>query len=100
MANISFQCNKMYHKQHYALSIDRWLKPLFKIGYERELDEDDIYAIPDGMQSAQNTETLAQEWDIELKRTNPSIIRVILRLYGYKAISVTFLFAVACVTVG
>lgn len=71
-----------------------------RTGLKRELDEDDIYAVSDCMKSAQNTDVFAKQWDIELKKKNPSIIRVILKLHGFGALSVTFLYAIAAAVAG
>ncbi|KAG4077638.1 hypothetical protein HA402_009029 [Bradysia odoriphaga] len=61
-----------------------WLKPLFTIGLKRAIEEDDIFAITNSMRSDQNTEKFAKLWELELKKKNPSMIRVMLRANGYK----------------
>lgn len=81
------------------LNIFRWLRPLLKIGLKREPNEDDIYAVSDGMQSAQNTDALAKSWQIELAKKNPSILRAMLRLYGLIALVVPFLYAIVDIAV-
>lgn len=73
---------------------------MLKTGLKRELDEDDIYAVSDSMRSAQNTDAFAQQWQIELKKQNPSIIRVMLKLYGFEALLITLFYAIACVVAG
>lgn len=78
----------------------RWFNRLAGIGRERELNEDDMYAATDGMRSAQNTDAFAREWQIELEKTDPSVVRVIFRLYGFKALSLTFLYAVGSTIAG
>lgn len=72
----------------------RWFNQLAIIGRKRELNEDDIYAVTNGMQSARNTDAFAKEWQNELEKKDPSLVRVIFRLYGFKALSLTFLYAV------
>ncbi|XP_037050747.1 multidrug resistance-associated protein 4-like isoform X2 [Bradysia coprophila] len=61
-----------------------WLKPLFIIGLKRAIEEDDIFAITNSMRSDQNTRKFAKLWELELKKKNPSMIRVMLRANGYK----------------
>lgn len=80
-------------------NIFRWLKPLLKTGFERELNEDDVYAVSDCMQSAQNTDAFEKQWQIELEKPNPSFIRVILKIYGFEAIVVPLLYAIASTAV-
>lgn len=78
----------------------RWFNQLAINGRKRELNEDDIYAVTKGMQSDRNTDAFAQEWQIELKKPDPSIVRVIFRLYGFKALSLTFLYAIGSTLAG
>lgn len=63
----------------------------------RELNEDDIYATRDSMRSAQNTDAFDKQWQIELEKSNPSIIRVILKLCGVEILLITFLYAILSV---
>lgn len=78
----------------------RWLNPLVKAGSKRELGEDDIYANVDSMSSAKNTDAFANEWQMELEKKDPSIIRVILKLHGYKVLLVTFVYAILATLAG
>lgn len=71
----------------------RWLKPIFSIGLKRPLEEDDIYAVLNGMSSERNTEAFAKEWESELKKKSPSIFRAMLRLHGYKILTIGFVFS-------
>lgn len=64
--------------------IKRWLKPIFSIGLKRAIDDDDIYDVSNGMKSDQITEAFSKLWQLELKRKNPSIFRVVFKLYGCK----------------
>lgn len=72
----------------------RWLRPIFKISWNRDIEVDDIYAVTSGMQSEQNTEAYAKLWELELKKPNPSITRVIFRVHGYKSLAIGFLYAI------
>lgn len=78
----------------------RWFNRIAKIGNKRELNEDDIYAVKDGMQSARNTDEFAKEWQTELEKENPSIVRALFRLYGFKTLLVTFLYAIGTTLAG
>lgn len=71
----------------------RWLKPIFTIGLKRPIESDDIYDVVDSMRSEQNTEAFAKQWESELRRKNPSIFRIILKLHGFKILSIGFLFS-------
>lgn len=72
----------------------RWLNPLFKIGWNRAIEEDDIYDVTCGMRSEQCTDEYAKLWDFELKKPNPNIVRVIFRVHGYKSLAIGLLFAI------
>lgn len=67
---------------------------MFKIAWNRAIEEDDIYAVTNGMKSEQNTEAYAKLWDSELKKRNPSIARVIFKVHGFKSLAIGLLFAV------
>lgn len=67
---------------------------------KRDLNEDDIYAAIPSMQSAENTDAFAKQWQIELQNKNPSIIRVIFKLYGFEMLLIAFLFAFSANVVG
>lgn len=68
---------------------------MFSTGVKRTLEDDDIYEVQHGMRSDLNTENFAKAWDEELKKKNPSMLRVICKLHGLKVISIGFLFSVA-----
>lgn len=76
------------------------MRSLLNTGLKRELNEDDIYAPLDSMQSAQNTDAFAKQWEIELEKGNPSIIRVIWKLYGFEAFVVPLLIAITTAAIG
>lgn len=59
---------------------------MLKIGLNRGIEEDDIYDVINNMRSDHNTEEFAKCWELELKKTNPSIIRVIFKLQGNKIV--------------
>lgn len=67
---------------------------MFKIGMKRAIEEDDIYAVPNDMQSDQNTEAFRKLWQIELKQKNPSILRVISKLHGFSVLTIGLLFSI------
>lgn len=70
-----------------------------KTSFRRDLNEDDVYAPIDGMQSAPITDAFGKQWQIELEEKSPSIIRVMFRLYGFEVLLVTFLYSIAGTTV-
>lgn len=71
------------------------MKPLFSTGLKRSLVDDDIFEVPNGMRSDLNTENFAKVWDEEMKKPNPSMLRVIFKLHGLKVVIIGFLFSVA-----
>lgn len=71
------------------------MKPLFSRGLKRSLVDDDIYEVLHGMRSDLNTENYAKVWDEELKKPNPSMLRVIFKLHGLKVVIIGFLFSIA-----
>lgn len=70
---------------------------MFAIGLKRTIEEDDIYAVESDMQSELHTEAFAKSWELECKKENPSLLRIMLKTYLYKVLPVGFLFA-ACET--
>lgn len=72
----------------------RWLKPLFKIGWTRAIEEDDIYEVTSGLRSERSTDDYAKLWDLELKKPNPNILNVIFRVHGCKSLAIGLLYAV------
>lgn len=67
---------------------------MFKIGMKRAIEEEDIYAVPNDMQSDQNTKTFRKLWQMELKKKNPSILRVIFKLHGFSVLTIGMLFSI------
>lgn len=68
---------------------------MLTMGMTREIGENDIYAVTDDMRSDQNTDAFAKLWQDELQRENPSIIRVIFKLSGFKALALSILYSIA-----
>lgn len=67
---------------------------MLQIGLKRPIEEDDIYAVTNSMRSDQNTEAFAKLWELELKKKNPSIFRVMLKLHGFKVLTFGLLFSI------
>lgn len=65
-----------------------------RLGMKREINEDDIYAVTNDMRSDKNTEAFENEWQLELEKKNPSLVRVIMKLYGYRVITISTIVAV------
>lgn len=68
---------------------------MFAIGLHRSIEEDDIYEVNNDMKSESNTEAFAKLWELECKKKEPSLFRVMFKMYLYKVLPVGFLFAVA-----
>lgn len=66
---------------------------MLKIGFSRTIEEDDIHAVTNSMQSDRNTEEFAKLWELELEKKKPSILRVILKVHGLKMFLIGLLYA-------
>lgn len=60
---------------------------------KRAIEEDDIFACTNSMRSDRNTEQFAKLWELELKKNNPSILRVMLKANGFKVHIIGVLFS-------
>uniref|UniRef100_A0A480F348 Cystic fibrosis transmembrane conductance regulator n=3 Tax=Sus scrofa TaxID=9823 RepID=A0A480F348_PIG len=63
-----------------------WLNPLFRVGYKRRLEEDDMYSVLPEDRSAHLGEELRGYWDQEVSRAEkdarePSLIKAIIKCY-------------------
>lgn len=67
---------------------------MFMIGWKREIEEDDIYAVKENMRSDSNTEGFAKLWELELKKKKPSLLRILVKMYLYKVVPIGFLYAI------
>lgn len=67
---------------------------MFSIGMKRSIEEDDIYAVTNEMRSDTNTEKFAQLWEEELKKRNPSILRVMFKIHLYRLLPIGILYAI------
>lgn len=74
--------------------IFRWLKNTFKTGMKRPIEEDEIYEVTNSLRSDKNTREFAELWNEELKKPKPSIIRVIMKLHGFRLIFWGIVFSV------
>lgn len=67
---------------------------MFKIGMKRCIEENDIYEITNSLRSEQNTDALAREWDLELKKKSPKFWHCLLKVQGYRLIAVGMLYTI------
>lgn len=67
---------------------------MFAIGLKRTIEEDDVYAVTSGMRSDKNTDAFAKLWALELKKKDPSIFRVMLKVHGFEVLALGLLFSV------
>uniref|UniRef100_A0A4W6DQD3 Cystic fibrosis transmembrane conductance regulator n=1 Tax=Lates calcarifer TaxID=8187 RepID=A0A4W6DQD3_LATCA len=63
-----------------------WLNPLFKIGYKRRLEEDDMYDVLTEDRSDRLGQDLQRYWDLEVQKATkdmrtPRLTKVIIRCY-------------------
>lgn len=73
---------------------------MLKLGWSRDINEDDIYEVTNGMRSDRNTKIFAKHWNIELEKKKPSFLRVLLKVYGIKIFTVSILSAIATTIAG
>ncbi|XP_036674589.3 ATP-binding cassette sub-family C member 4 [Drosophila suzukii] len=59
-----------------------WMRDLFKRGLQGPLTDEELYQHRKTLDSERVTNKFAELWDDELKRSNPSVVRMILRAYG------------------
>lgn len=71
----------------------RWLRDLFKIGLSRQVTDDDMYACVKHQKSENISLRFQLLWDHELTKEKPSLMRVIMKIYGFKVILVGILFS-------
>uniref|UniRef100_A0A8C2P5Q6 Uncharacterized protein n=1 Tax=Capra hircus TaxID=9925 RepID=A0A8C2P5Q6_CAPHI len=69
-----------------GLECYRWLNPLFKIGREQKLKQDDMYSVLPEDRSQHLGEELQGHWDQEVKRAQkdarePSLMKAIVKCY-------------------
>lgn len=64
------------------------------IGLSREIEDDDVHAVPNSLRSDQNTEKLAKLWRLETKNENPSFMRVVLKAYGVKIFTTELVYSI------
>ncbi|XP_059748290.1 ATP-binding cassette sub-family C member 4-like isoform X3 [Bos taurus] len=71
---------------HLASSSSRWLNPLFKIGHEQKLKQDDMYSVFPEDRSQRLGEELQGYWDQEVLRAKtykrePCLMKAIIKCY-------------------
>lgn len=74
--------------------LTRWLKPMLEIGWNRGIAEDDIYEVTNSLRSDKNTEIFEKLWQLEVDKPNPSLRRVILKVYGVGIFATVFLYSI------
>lgn len=67
---------------------------MFSIGLKRAIQENDIYAVKNDMRSDLNTKAFAKLWELECKKNNPSLFRILLKMYLSKVFIIGFLLAI------
>lgn len=88
------KCKNNSTRFTHLICLFRWLKPIFTIGLSRSIEEDDVYAVTNSMQSERNTEAFDKLWQLELEKKNPSILRVMFKLHGPKVLTCGLLYSI------
>lgn len=71
-----------------------WLKKLYKDGLRRPLTDDDVYENLKDHDSHDIAEKFTMIWDEELKRKDPSVIRMFYKAYGFPVMIVGLTFSI------
>ena len=75
------------HANYFSQIFLTWIGPLLKIGYDKPLDEHDLYNTMPDQQSKHLTEELDREWQKELKTSkSPSLPRTLIRIHAKRFI--------------
>lgn len=59
-----------------------WMTPLMKLGYKQPLMMDDLWNLKPEDQAAVISERFEQNWDLEMKKKNPSLLRALWATLG------------------
>lgn len=71
-----------------------WLRSLYKTGLTRPITEDDIYETLKDHESEKIANKFTQLWTNEMKKKNPSVLRMFYNAYGFSAISIGLMFSI------
>uniref|UniRef100_A0A1E1XAH8 Putative abc transporter n=1 Tax=Amblyomma aureolatum TaxID=187763 RepID=A0A1E1XAH8_9ACAR len=75
-----------------------WVTPLFRKGYRRTLQVEDLYACPKWERSERKADRLQAEWDKEIRRMKqgkqPNLLNAIFRAFGFTYVMVALLILV------
>uniref|UniRef100_A0A674EH88 Cystic fibrosis transmembrane conductance regulator n=1 Tax=Salmo trutta TaxID=8032 RepID=A0A674EH88_SALTR len=79
------ECNTTCIK-HFSSSLLLWINPLFRIGYKRRLEEDDMYKVLPEDGSERLGEELQRHWDHEVQKAAkdlrpPKLTKVLIKCY-------------------
>lgn len=66
------------------ISFLRWTLSLFKKGYKQDLELDDMFRCSVHDEADKVYEQLSIQWNKELKNKNPSLVRALMKAFGYK----------------
>ncbi|SPP81313.1 multidrug resistance-associated protein 4 [Drosophila guanche] len=72
-----------------------WMRDLFKRGLQGPLTDEELYQHRKTLDSERVTNKFSELWADEKKRSNPSVVRMILRAYGMLFIPLGLAFSVA-----
>lgn len=68
-----------------------WVVPLFKKGYRKELNFTDLYRYCTADDPKKATEVVEKNWYKELKKDDPSIVRALVRSFGFQYTLIAFI---------
>lgn len=70
------------------------MKDVFKLGTKGPITPDEIYKPKSNLESRRITEKFVELWSEELKKKNPSVLRVVFKIYGFPLLSLGILFSI------
>lgn len=63
-----------------------WVRDLFMLGFRNQITPNEIYATKESLNSSHVTALMQERWQLELQRPHPSLLRMLLRYYGWPCI--------------
>lgn len=71
----------------------RWLKDFFLMGLKDRITSDDIFATNKDLLAKDNGLMFEKWWDEELQQAKPSMMRVLIKGYGWSVMIYSLLFS-------
>ncbi|KAH8381999.1 hypothetical protein KR009_001320 [Drosophila setifemur] len=76
-----------------------WTREILMKGVRRNLDPSDLYAPDPSLESTEVSSYLLGFWEQELKRSKPSVLRMIFRAYGWSFVPPSIVYSIMAIAV-